>query len=95
MSIPAKTTMTEHDNERAIANQAAKALNDKSLEAARNGRVFYVKNDMLMTRSPDSEPVVIKYLSGRNPEIAKKFDRNKTYKIKKRASLMNKMSNKA
>lgn len=95
MSIPAKTIMKEHDSERAIATQAAYVLHARSLEAARNGSVLYAENDMLMIRSPDSEPVLIKYLSGRNPEIAKKLDRNKTYKIKKRASDINEMSNKA
>ena len=71
-------------NEREIANAAALALQKHFIEAARNGTVLYVENDALMSKAPNSAPVLVKKLSGRTPDLAKKFSRRGTYKIKKR-----------
>ena len=71
-------------NEREIANAAALVLQKRFIEAARNGTVLYVENDALMNKAPNSAPVLVKKLSGRNPDLAKRFASRGTYKIKKR-----------
>ena len=71
-------------NEREIANAAALVLQKRFIEAARNGTVLYLENDALMSKAPNSAPVLVKKLSGRNPDLAKRFASRGTYKIKKR-----------
>lgn len=72
------------DEEKEIALMAARGLLDASVAAARTNTVLYVKNDTLMRKEPNGSPVVIRQLTGRNPELAGKFKPGRTYKIKKR-----------
>ena len=44
-----KIMMTEDDQEREIAEAAARVLHDSFIEAAQTGPVFYVENDVLMS----------------------------------------------
>ncbi|MEN8362422.1 hypothetical protein ABFO60_17135 [Acinetobacter baumannii] len=71
------------NSERDIAHLAARVLHETFISASKNETVLYVEDDTLFSKSPNCNPVVIKYLTGRNPEIAKKFARRGTYKIKK------------
>ena len=71
-------------NESDIATAAARVLHESFLEAARNGTVLYVENDALMRKAPNCKPILVKHLSGRNPETAKKFADKKTFKLRKR-----------
>lgn len=72
------------ENERNIATRAAKILNERFIEAAFSGTVLYVENDALISKSPNSKPIFIKKLFGRNPDLSKKFPRTGEYKLKKR-----------
>lgn len=58
-----------------FAKKALKSLNVK---------VMYVVNDTVVSKAPNSAPVVIKRLSGRNPELAQRVASRGTFKIKKR-----------
>ena len=71
-------------NEQDIAIAAAFVLHDSFIEAACNEKVLYVQNDAVWSKTPNGDPVLIKQLSGRNPDLAKKFASRGTYKIKKR-----------
>lgn len=71
-------------NEREIAKAAVLVLQKRFIEVARNGTVLYVENDALMSKAPNSAPVLVKKLSGRNLDLAKRFASRGTYKIKKR-----------
>ena len=71
------------NSERDIALLAAHVLHETFIAASKNETVLYVEDDTLFSKSPNCHPVVIKYLTGRNPEIAKKFTRQGIYKIKK------------
>ena len=73
---------TENDKEREIAATAARVLHESFLEAAQNGTVLYVENDVLMSKAPNQSPVVIKRLF-RNPEFSKQLPTQGTVKIKK------------
>jgi hypothetical protein len=46
--------------------------------------VLYVENDSLVSKMPNRTPIVIKHLSGRNPELAQRVASRGTFKIKKR-----------
>lgn len=72
------------ENEREIAKAAALVLQKRFIEVARTRTVLYVKNDIVWSKAPNSEPVLVKKLSGRNPDLAKRFAGRGTYKIKKR-----------
>ena len=72
------------EDEREIAATAAKVLHERFIEAARTETVLYVKNDSVWSKAPNSAPVLIKKLSGRNPELAKRFAARGTYKVKNR-----------
>lgn len=72
------------ENEREIANAAALVLQKCFIEVARTRTVLYVENDIIWSKAPKSAPVLIKKLSGRNPELAKRFAARGTYKVKKR-----------
>ena len=75
--------MTEDDQEREIAEAAARVLHDSFIEAAQTGPVFYVENDVLMSKSPNQLPVVIKRLF-RNLELSKRVPKQGTVKIRKK-----------
>ena len=68
--------------EREIANAAARVLQECFIEAQKNGPVLYVENDVLMSKAPNCEPTVVKHLYGRNP--AHRMVNRGTFKIKKR-----------
>ncbi|MDH1070856.1 hypothetical protein N5B96_15515 [Acinetobacter johnsonii] len=72
------------EDERDIANAAARVLHNRFIEAACNEKVLYVQNDAVWSKTPNDDPVLIKELSGRNPYLSKKFASRGTYKIKKR-----------
>ena len=78
-----KIMMTEDDQEREIAEAAARVLHDSFIEAAQTGPVFYVVNDVLMSKSPNQLPVVIKRLF-RNLELSKRVPKQGTVKIRKK-----------
>ena len=78
-----KIMMTEDDQEREIAEAAARVLHDSFIEAAQTGPVFYVESDVLMSKSPNQLPVVIKRLF-RNLELSKRVPKQGTVKIRKK-----------
>lgn len=45
---------------------------------------FNVENDAIWSKAPNSNLILIKKLSGRNPELSRKTARSGAYKIKKR-----------
>ncbi len=66
-------TIESPENEREIAKAAALVLQKRFIEVARTRTVLYVKNDIVWSKAPNSEPVLVKKLSGRNPDLAKRF----------------------
>lgn len=74
----------EDDNEAGIAAKAANVLRDRFITAAQSGPVMYVENDTVLLKELNGTPIVIKYLSGRNPELAQRVASRGTFKIKKR-----------
>lgn len=72
------------DDESDIAAAAAKVLRESFIKEARTNTILYVENDAIWSKAPNSAPVLIKQLSGRNPELAKKITGSGSYKIKKR-----------
>jgi len=74
----------DDDNEVEIATLAGRALREKGIEVAQRETVMYVVNDTIVSKAPNSAPVVIKRLSGRNPELAQRVASRGTFKIKKR-----------
>ena len=81
--MSAVNLINENDDEREIASQAACALRESFITAAQSGSVMYVENDHLMNKTPNRTPIVIKHLSGRNPELAQRVASRGTFKIKK------------
>ena len=81
--MSAVNLINENDDEREIASQAACALRESFITAAQSGSVMYVENDHLMSKTPNRTPIVIKHLSGRNPELAQRVANRGTFKIKK------------
>ena len=81
--MSAVNLINENDDEREIASQAACALRESFITAAQSGSVMYVENDHLMSKTPNRTPIVIKHLSGRNPELAQRVASRGTFKIKK------------
>ena len=77
-----KIMVTEDNKEREIAEAAARVLHDSFIEAAQTGPVLYVENDVLVSKSPNQSPVVIKRLCS-NLELSKRLPRQGTLKIKK------------
>lgn len=71
-------------NESEIATAAAYVLRDQFIRISNTDRVLYVENDTLISNSPNGVRVVLKKLSGRNPELARKFSGRRTFKLKKR-----------
>ncbi|RSO30458.1 hypothetical protein EA763_18070 [Acinetobacter lactucae] len=67
-----------------IAQAAAYVLRESFIKAARTEKVLYVENDTLWSKTPLGQPVFIKQLSGRNPNVSKKTANRRTFKIKKR-----------
>ena len=74
----------EQLDEKEIATIAGRILSEKFIEVARTHTVLYVKDDVLMSKAPNGIPVIIKHLTGRNPDLAKQFISRGTFKIKKR-----------
>lgn len=72
------------EDESTLAATAARVLRESFIKAARTETVLYVINDALWSKTPNGDPILIKQLSGRNPDLAKKFANGETYKIKKR-----------
>jgi len=70
--------------ERAIAQAAAYILRESFIEAASNGKVLYVENGILWSKTPDGQPVFFKNLTGRNPNLSKTITDRRIFKIKKR-----------
>ena len=71
------------EDESDIAAKAARVLSESFIKAARTETVLYVKNDAVWSKAPNGDPILIKQLFGRNPDLAKKFASRGTYKIKK------------
>lgn len=67
-----------------IAKAAAYILRESFIKAARSGKVLYVENNILWSKTPNGQPVFIKKLSGRNPSLSKEITNRRTFKIKKR-----------
>ena len=67
-----------------IAKAAAYILRESFIKAARSGKVLYVENDILWSKTPHGQPVFIKKLSGRNPIFSRGITNRGTFKIKKR-----------
>lgn len=82
--MSAVNLINESDNESDIAGRAARVLQECFISAAQNGTVLYVENDNLVNKAPNSVPIVIKRLYGRNPELAQRLAGRRTFKIKKR-----------
>ncbi|ENU93548.1 hypothetical protein F971_00806 [Acinetobacter vivianii] len=76
-------TTQSFEDESDIAAAAARILSESFLKAASTETVLYVKDDAIWSKSPNGDPVLIKQLSGRNPNLAKKITGRGTYKIKK------------
>ena len=75
----------DDDNEVEIATLAGRALREKGIEVAQRETVMYVVNDTIVSKAPNSAaPVVIKHLSGRNPELAQRVASRGKKKKKKR-----------
>lgn len=72
------------EDESDIADAAAQVLRETFIKVSRTETVLYVENDAVWSKAPNSTPILIKQLSGRNPDLAKKFSSRRTYKIKKR-----------
>lgn len=72
------------DEESYIATKAAEVLRDTFVKVARNGKVIYVQNDAIWSKVPKGTPVLVKLLSGRNPDLSKKIANRATFKIKKK-----------
>ena len=82
--MSAVNLINENDEEREIASQAACALREAFIAEAQRGTVLYVENDNLMSKTPKGVPILVKYLEGRNPDLARRFADGGTFKIKKR-----------
>ncbi|WP_431605427.1 hypothetical protein [Acinetobacter seifertii] len=80
ITVPIRKLTNEHD----IAQAAAYVLRESFLEAARTEKVLYVENDTLWSKTPLGQPVFIKQLFGRHPNLSKKIANRRTFKIKKR-----------
>lgn len=77
-------TTRNRANESEIATEAANVLRERFIAAVHNERVLYVENDKLISKTPNGTPVFIKQLFGRNPELSRRFNGRRTFKIKKR-----------
>lgn len=53
-------TIENPENEREIAKAAALVLQNRFIEVTRTRTVLYVKNDILWSKAPNSEPVLVK-----------------------------------
>ncbi|MQW93366.1 hypothetical protein GHJ48_13375 [Acinetobacter sp. dk771] len=82
--MSAVNLINEDDEEREIAFQAACALREAFISAAQSGPVMYVENDNLILKDPNGPPIVIKHLSGRNPELAQRVASRGTFKINRK-----------
>ncbi|WP_447506113.1 hypothetical protein [Acinetobacter pittii] len=81
MTVPIRKLTNESD----IATAAAYILRESFIKAARTGKVLYVENDILWSKTPYSQPVLIKQLTGRNLSLSKEITNRRIFKIKKRS----------
>ena len=81
--MSAVNLINENDDEREIASKAACTLRESFVTAAQSGPVMYVEKDTVLLKELNSPPIVIKHLSGRNPELAQRVASRGTFKIKK------------
>lgn len=78
-------TIDDELSERAIAMAAARILQEKFIEVAKTEAVLYVKNDVLFRREPGQEPVFVKHIVGRDPDLTKLMHNRSVFEIKKRS----------
>ena len=78
-----KYLISESDKEREIENLAVYVLQECFIEEEQSGPVLYVENDILIWKSPNEQPVLIKHLSGRNSDLAQRILKRRVIKIKK------------
>lgn len=76
--------MNDQLSEQAIAIAAGHILHQRFIAVASTESVLYVENDVLLRKEPDQQPVFVKYLVGRNPDLAKRLLNRRAFKIKKR-----------
>lgn len=72
------------ESEKDIAKKAGTILSERFRAVQANHSVMYVVNDTVVRKSANSIPVVVKSLSGRNPEFATKISRRGTFRLRKR-----------
>ena len=75
--------MNDQLSEQAIAIAAGHILHQRFIAVASTESVLYVENDVLLRKEPDQQPVFVKYLVGRNPDLAKHIFNRRKFKIKK------------
>jgi len=71
------------EEERTIAREAARVLQETFIAQASKGPVLYVKNDTVMRTTMNGESVLIKRLSGRVPGLSQRVRSLGTIKLKK------------
>jgi len=85
LDMTTRKAIDEHDiEEHDIATAAAHILREKFITISLTERTLYVKNDIVWSKAPNDNPVFVKQLSGRNPDLSKKFVSRGTFKFKKR-----------
>ena len=77
-------TMNDQLGEHAIAIAAGHILHQRFIAVASTESVLYVENDVLLRKEPNQQPVFVKHLIGRNPDLAKRMLNREVFKIKKR-----------
>lgn len=77
-------TMNDQLSEHALAIAAGHILQEKFIEVASTESVLYAENDVLLRKEPEQQPVFVKHLIGRNPDLAKPVLNRRVFKIKKR-----------
>ena len=71
-------------NECDIAFEAAKILNESFIKAAASGKVLYVSDDILWSKTPNDPAIFIKKLYRINPNYCNGINKRRMFKIKKR-----------
>ena len=75
--------MNDQLSEQAIAIAAGQILQQRFIAVVSTESVLYAENDVLLRKEPDQQPVFVKYLVGRNPDLAKHIFNRRKFKIKK------------
>lgn len=73
--------MKDQLSERAIAIAAGHILQERFNAVASSESVLYAENDVLLRKEPDQQPVFVKYLVGRNPDLAKRMLNRRAFKM--------------